>query len=444
MFKKILIANRGEIAVRIIRACREMGIATVAVCSEADRNSLHAQLADETICIGADKASESYLNIERIISATIATGADAIHPGFGFLSENSKFARICDKCNITFIGPSADIIDMMGNKSQARETMKKAGVSIIPGSDGAVYDVNEAKIIADKIGYPVMVKASSGGGGKGMRVVNSSEEFAEKFETAQTESINGFSNDAMYIEKYISSSRHIEFQIMADMYGNVVHLGERDCSVQRKHQKLIEESPSPAINEELRKEMGKQAILAATAAGYNSVGTIEFLLAPDNKYYFIEMNTRIQVEHGVTEMVTGIDLIKEQIKIADQHKLKVVQKDIQITGHAIECRINAEDPAHNFMPCPGIVNDIHLPGGNGIRVDTALYSGYRIPSMYDSLIAKVIVYDKDRKSAISKMKSALGELIIDGITTNLDFQYEIINNKQFNNGKFDTGFIENM
>lgn len=444
MFKKILIANRGEIAVRIIRACREMGIATVAVCSEVDKNSLHAQLADETICIGENKASESYLNIERIISATIATGADAIHPGFGFLSENSKFARICEKCNITFIGPSADIIDMMGNKSQARETMKNAGVSIIPGSEGAVYDVKEAKKIADEIGYPVMVKASSGGGGKGMRIVNSTEEFEEKFETAQKESVNGFSDDAMYIEKYISSSRHIEFQIMADMFGNVVHLGERDCSIQRKHQKLIEESPSPAISENLREEMGKQAVLAAKAAGYYSVGTIEFLLDNTGKYYFIEMNTRIQVEHGVTEMVTGIDLIKEQIKIADQQKLKYKQKDIKIMGHAIECRINAEDPEHKFIPCPGTINDMHIPGGNGVRVDTALYFGYTIPAMYDSLIAKVIVYDKDRKAAISKMKSSLGQLIIDGVTTNLDFQYEIINNKDFNKGKFDTGFIENV
>lgn len=443
VFKKILIANRGEIAVRIIRACREMGIATVAVCSEVDRNSLHAQLADETICIGGDKASDSYLNIERIISATIATGADAIHPGFGFLSENSKFARICEKCNITFIGPSADIIDMMGNKSQARKTMKEAGVSIIPGSDGAVYDVVEAKKIADSIGYPVMIKASSGGGGKGMRVVNNSEEFEEKFVTAQTESINGFSDDAMYIEKYIASSRHIEFQILADKYGNVLHLGERDCSVQRKHQKLIEESPSPAIDDRLREEMGKQAILAAKAAGYYSAGTIEFLLDSTDRYYFIEMNTRIQVEHGVTEMVTGIDLIKQQIRIADGEILDISQDDINISGHAIECRINAEDPMHKFMPSPGTVNDIHLPGGNGVRVDTALYSGYTIPSMYDSLIAKVIVYDKDRVAAISKMKSALGELIIDGVTTNLDFQYSIINNDKFDSGKFDTGFIEN-
>ena len=409
MFKKILIANRGEIAVRIIRACREMGIATVAVCSEVDRNSLHAQLADETICIGGDKASDSYLNIERIISATIATGADAIHPGFGFLSENSKFARICEKCNITFIGPSADIIDMMGNKSQARKTMKEAGVSIIPGSDGAVYDVTEAKKIADSIGYPVMIKASSGGGGKGMRVVNNSEEFEEKFVTAQTESINGFSDDAMYIEKYIASSR----------------------------------SPSPAIDDRLREEMGKQAILAAKAAGYYSAGTIEFLLDSTDRYYFIEMNTRIQVEHGVTEMVTGIDLIKQQIRIADGEILDISQDDINISGHAIECRINAEDPMHKFMPSPGTVNDIHLPGGNGVRVDTALYSGYTIPSMYDSLIAKVIVYDKDRVAAISKMKSALGELIIDGVTTNLDFQYSIINNDKFDSGKFDTGFIEN-
>lgn len=443
MFKKILIANRGEIAVRIIRACREMGIATVAVCSEIDKNALHAQLADETICIGGDKASDSYLNIERIISATIATGAEAIHPGFGFLSENSKFARICEKCNITFIGPSADIIDMMGNKSQARETMKEAGVSIIPGSDGAVYDVSEAKKIADNIGYPVMIKASSGGGGKGMRVVNNSEEFEEKFITAQTESINGFSDDAMYIEKYISSSRHIEFQILADKYGNVLHLGERDCSVQRKHQKLIEESPSPAIDDKLRKEMGKQAILAAKAAGYYSAGTIEFLLDSAGSYYFMEMNTRIQVEHGVTEMVTGIDLIKQQIRIADGKSLDISQDDINISGHAIECRINAENPAHKFIPCPGIVSEIHLPGGNGVRIDTALYSGYTIPPMYDSLIAKVIVHDKDRASAISKMKSALGELIIDGVTTNLDFQYSIINNDKFDSGKFDTGFIEN-
>ena len=443
MFSKVLIANRGEIAVRIIRACREMGIRTVAVYSEADKDALHTQLADESVCIGKAQALDSYLNMERILSATVASGAEAIHPGFGFLSENSKFAELCDKCNITFIGPSAEVIEKTGNKQEARNTMIKAGVPVIPGTKEPVMEAGRGKEIAASIGYPVMIKASSGGGGKGMRVVNNSEEFEEKFVTAQTESINGFSDDAMYIEKYIASSRHIEFQILADKYGNVLHLGERDCSVQRKHQKLIEESPSPAIDDRLREEMGKQAILAAKAAGYYSAGTIEFLLDSTDRYYFIEMNTRIQVEHGVTEMVTGIDLIKQQIRIADGEILDISQDDINISGHAIECRINAEDPMHKFMPSPGTVNDIHLPGGNGVRVDTALYSGYTIPSMYDSLIAKVIVYDKDRVAAISKMKSALGELIIDGVTTNLDFQYSIINNDKFDSGKFDTGFIEN-
>jgi acetyl-CoA carboxylase biotin carboxylase subunit len=442
MFQKILIANRGEIAVRIIRACRELGIKTVAVYSEADREALHAQLADEAVCIGPALASESYLDMERIISATIVTKADAIHPGFGFLSENSKFVKMCDKCNITFIGPSAKIIDKMGNKSEARHTMMKAKVPVVPGTKKPVYEAVKGKEIAGEIGYPVMIKASSGGGGKGMRISYGPEDFISNFNTAQRESVNGFADDTMYIEKYIENPRHIEFQIIADKFGNVVQLGERDCSIQRRHQKLIEESPSCAITPKLRKSMGDAAVKAAKAVGYENAGTIEFLLDKDQNYYFMEMNTRIQVEHPVTEFVTGLDLIKEQIYIAAGKPLSVTQKEVTITGHAIECRINAENPKKNFMPCPGMIQNMHLPGGNGVRIDTAIYQGYTIPSNYDSMIMKVIVYDKDRESAIDKMRSTLGEVIIDGITTNIDFQYEILNNKKFQSGEIDTHFIQ--
>lgn len=441
MFRKILIANRGEIAVRIIRACREMGIKTVAVYSEADAEALHTQLADEAVCIGPANSTESYLNMERILSATIITGAEAIHPGFGFLSENSKFAKMCDECNITFIGPSAELIDKMGNKSEARSTMIAAGVPVTPGTTEPVYEAAVGREIADKMGYPVIIKASSGGGGKGMRIAENSEEFEVNFNTAQRESVNAFGDDTMYIEKYITSPRHIEFQIVADKHGNVVHLGERDCSVQRKHQKMIEESPSVAINEELRKRMGETAVRAAKAVGYESAGTIEFLLDKSGEFYFMEMNTRIQVEHPVTEMVTGLDLIKEQIRIAEGLELSVKQEDIKVNGHAIECRINAENPAKNFMPCPGKITNIHFPGGNGVRIDSAIYNGYKIPANYDSMICKIIVHDKDRTSAIYKMQSVLGELVIEGIDTNIDFQFDLIGNERFRSGDINTHFI---
>ena len=435
MFNKILIANRGEIAVRIIRACREMGIRTVAVYSEADKDCLHTLLADEAICIGPAPSSQSYLNMERILSATVAMKADAIHPGFGFLSENARFAKLCQQCNITFIGPSAEIINRMGNKSEARNTMMQAGVPVVPGSKEPVYTAKE-------IGFPVMIKASSGGGGKGMRISRSEEDFTEHFNAAQLESVKGFSDDTMYIEKYIEKPRHVEFQIMGDKFGHVVHLGERDCSIQRRHQKVMEESPCEVISPELRKKMGEVAVKAAKAVNYENAGTIEFLLDKDKNFYFMEMNTRIQVEHPVTEMVSGIDLIKEQIRVAAGEPLSVSQEDIQIKGHAIECRINAENPKKHFMPCPGRITNVHIPGGNGVRMDTHIYNDYKVPANYDSMLMKLIVYDKDRASAIAKMRSALGEVIIEGIETNIDFQYEILENEAFQKGDTDTGFIE--
>lgn len=444
MFHKILIANRGEIAVRIIRACREMGIATVAICSEIDRDALHAQLADETVCIGPMQIKDSYLNMERILGAAIATGADAIHPGFGFLSENSKFAKMCAKCNLTFIGPDGDVIDRMGDKSEARKTMMKANVPVVPGTKESVTDATEAKQYADQIGYPVIVKASAGGGGKGMRIVSSETEFLHLFEMAKREASNAFGEDAMYIEKYINPARHIEFQILADQYGNVVHLGERECSIQRRHQKLIEESPSLAISEELRSSMGEVAIRAAKAAQYTTAGTIEFIVDREGHFYFIEMNTRIQVEHGVTELVTGIDLIKEQIRMAAGMKLTIKQEEVLLDGHVIECRINAEDPTNNFMPSPGTVKNLHFPGGNGIRIDSALYVGYKVPPVYDSLLIKVLVKDKTREAAIQKMRSALGELVVEGMRTNLDFQYQILEHKDYIENRIDTGFVEMM
>lgn len=442
MFSKILIANRGEIAVRIIRACREMGIKTVAVYSEADKDALHTQLADEAVCIGPASATNSYLNMESIISATIVTKAEAIHPGFGFLSENSKFASLCEKCNIAFIGPDAELIDKLGNKSEARNTMMAAGVPVVPGTKEPVKDAARGRELADGIGYPVIVKASSGGGGKGMRVVNAPEDFEKEFMTAQRESVSAFGDDTMYIEKFVVNPRHVEFQILADSFGNVIHLGERDCSIQRRHQKMIEESPSIAISDKLREEMGNAAVLAAKTVGYENAGTIEFLLDKDNKYYFMEMNTRIQVEHGVTEMVTGTDLIKEQIRISAGLPLSYSQEDIKIQGHAIECRINAEDVTKNFMPCPGRINDVHIPGGNGVRIDTAIYAGCEIPPFYDSMILKVIVHDNNREAAIRKMISTLGEVVIDGVTTNLDFLYELMHEPDYQNGNVDTGFIE--
>ena len=442
MFNKILIANRGEIAVRIIRACREMGIQTVAVYSEADRDCLHTLLADEAICIGPAPSTQSYLNMERILSATVAMKADAIHPGFGFLSENARFAELCSKCNITFIGPSAEIINRMGNKSEARKTMIEAGVPVVPGSKEAVYTAEDGLAMAKEIGFPVMIKASSGGGGKGMRISRSEEDFTEFFNAAQLESVKGFSDDTMYIEKYIEKPRHVEFQIMADKFGNVIHLGERDCSIQRRHQKVLEEAPCSVISPELRKQMGETAVRAAKSVGYENAGTIEFLLDKDKNFYFMEMNTRIQVEHPVTEMVSGLDLIKEQIRVAAGEPLSVTQDQVEIRGHAIECRINAENPQKHFMPCPGRIQTVHLPGGNGVRVDTHIYSDYKVPANYDSMLMKLIVYDKDREAAIAKMQSALGEVIIEGIETNINFQYEILENEAFRSSDTDTGFIE--
>lgn len=441
MIKKVLIANRGEIAVRIIRACREMGIETVAVYSEADKEALHAKLADEAVCIGPASSSESYLSMDRIISATIITGADAIHPGFGFLSENSKFAELCEQCNITFIGPDSKVIAKLGNKQEARNTMVSAGVPVIPGSTEAIYDSRTGAQAAQEIGYPVIVKAALGGGGKGMRVANTPEEFEHSFQTAQKETQMAFGDNTMYIEHFVQRPRHIEFQILADKYGNVVHLGERDCSIQRNHQKMIEESPSAALSEELRKKMGEAAVKAAKAAGYQNAGTIEFLLEKNGNFYFMEMNTRIQVEHPVTEWVTGIDLIKEQIRIASGRKLPFTQEDIKLNGHAIECRINAENPAKGFRPSPGTITDMYLPGGKGIRVDSAIYSGYTIPPYYDSMVAKLIVWAKNRREAVQKMQSALGEVIIEGIDTNVDYQYEILNRPDYLSGDIDIEFI---
>ncbi|MBZ4666882.1 MAG: acetyl-CoA carboxylase, biotin carboxylase subunit [Epulopiscium sp.] len=442
MFNRILIANRGEIAVRIIRACREMGIETVAIYSTMDQDALHVQMADEAVCVGPPKGKDSYLNMENIISATILTGAQAIHPGFGFLSENSKFAEMCEQCNIVFIGPDAHMIDLMGNKSKARETMLKAGVPVVPGSSGAVGDLEEALKIAEKIGYPVMIKASAGGGGKGMRLAYTKEEFIKAFNTAKSEAKASFGDDTMYIEKFIENPRHIEFQILGDSFGNVVHLGERDCSIQRRHQKVIEEAPSIALSPELRERMGRDAVLAAKSIGYKNAGTIEFLLDKNGNYYFIEMNTRIQVEHPVTEMITGIDIVKEQIRIAGGLPLSFTQEDISIRGHAIECRINAENPGKGFMPSPGTVKGLHFPGGFGIRVESALYEGYRVPPTYDSMIAKLIAHGKDREEAITKMKCALGEFIIEGMDTNIDFLFQILHTEDFEKGNIDTSFIE--
>lgn len=444
MIRKILIANRGEIAVRIIRACREMGIASVAVYSEADRESLHTQLADEAICIGPAASADSYLSMERVLSAAITSGADAIHPGFGFLSENSKFAALCEQCGLIFIGPKAEVIQKMGHKSQARNTMIQAGVPVIPGTTDPVYHAKDGLEEAGKIGYPVMIKAALGGGGKGMRVSDSPEEFERCFRTAQKEAQMAFGDGTMYLEHFVRHPRHIEFQILADMFGNVIHLGERDCSVQRNHQKLIEESPCAAISPKLRKAMGKAAVKAAKAVGYTNAGTVEFLLEKSGKFYFMEMNTRIQVEHPVTEWVTGLDLIKEQIRIASGLPLRIKQEDVCLTGHAIECRINAEDPKKNFRPSPGEITELHFPGGKGIRIDSAIYSGYTVPAFYDSMLAKLIVHADTREEAIAKMRSALGEVIIDGIETNLNYQYEILGHPDYCSGEIDIEFIEKM
>lgn len=442
MFQKILIANRGEIAVRIIRACREMGIKTVAVYSKAEKEALHTQLADEAVCIGPAQSGASYLNMESILSAAVTSGAQAIHPGFGFLSENSKFARMCEKCGIVFIGPSPETMDEMGNKSQARALMEQAGVPIVPGTKEAVHTAEKALEEARKIGFPVMIKAALGGGGKGMRVSYGEADFEENFRMAQLESVKGFGDDSMYLEKFVEHPKHIEFQILADRYGNVVQLGERDCSIQRHHQKMIEESPCVSLSPTLRRQMGEEAVKAAKAAGYENAGTVEFLLDHEGHFYFCEMNTRIQVEHPVTEMVCGVDLVKEQISIAAGNPLSIRQEDVVLQGYALECRINAEDPAKNFCPCPGKLGEVHLPGGFGVRIDTAVYSGSEVLPFYDSMLAKIIVHDKTREGAIDKMRSTLGELILEGVTTNLDFQYELLGNADFRKGIFDTGFLE--
>ena len=441
MLKKVLIANRGEIAVRIIRACREMGIRTVAIYSEADSCALHKELADESVCIGPAPSNKSYLNIKAIIEAACLTGCDSIHPGFGFLSENSHFAKICDEIGIKFIGPSAKLIDLMGNKSKAKETMKKAGVPVVPGSDGLVGTMQEAIQIANQIKYPVILKASAGGGGKGIRIAYTEEELIKSYELVKQEAKISFNDDSIYIEKFIENPRHVEIQILADEHGNAIHLGERDCSVQRRNQKVLEETPSAAIDDKLRKRMGEVAVKAVKEIGYYNAGTIEFLVDKNKDFYFMEMNTRVQVEHPVTEMVTGMDIIKEQIKIASGEKLEMKQADIHFTGHSLEARVNAENPSKNFMPCPGTIKEIHIPGGNGIRVDTAVYSGYKVPQNYDSMNAKVIVHGKDRNESIAKMKSALAEFVIEGIDTNIDFLLKILENENFIKNNYDTSFI---
>ena len=443
MIERILIANRGEIAVRIIRACREMGIHTIAVFSEPDRDALHTQLADEAVCIGPARGTDSYLNMQNIISAAVLKKAQAIHPGFGFLAENSTFATMCEECNIKFIGPDPKTIDEMGNKSNARQLMIKANVPVIPGSDGVVNSIDEAYEVAERLGYPVIVKASAGGGGKGIRIVREKGELAKAFEAAQSETIAAFGDDAMYMEKLIENARHIEVQVLGDNFGNVVHLGERDCSMQRRNQKVLEEAPSPALSEDIRTKMGEAAIRAAKIVGYKSAGTIEFLYEESSqKFYFMEMNTRIQVEHPVTEMITGIDIVKEQIKIASNEPLSFTQEDVVFKGHAIECRINAENPSRNFAPSPGKIDYLLMPGGGmGLRVDSAVYAGYTIPPYYDSMIAKVITYGSDRNEAIAKMKRALEEFVIHGIDTNIEFQEAILNNKLYLEGKFDNSFI---
>lgn len=442
MLKKVLIANRGEIAVRIIRACREMGIRTVAVYSEADNDSLHRKMADESVCIGPAKSAVSYLNVKNLIEAACQTGCDSIHPGYGFLSESSSFAKMCNEIGIKFIGPTSEMIELMGNKSRAKETMKNAGVPVVPGSDGLVKNLEDAKKISDKIKYPVIIKASNGGGGKGIRIAYSEEELINAYEIVKQEAKISFNNDDIYIEKYVENPRHIEVQILADEHGNVVHLGERDCSVQRRNQKVLEESPSMVLNDKVRAKMFDVTTKAIKQIGYSSAGTIEYLVDRNLDFYFMEMNTRVQVEHPVTEFVSGVDIIKEQLRIASGEPLSVRQQDIHFKGHAIECRINAENPEKNFMPCPGLITGLHIPGGNGVRVDTAIYAGYKVPQTYDSLIAKLIVYGKDRDEAIAKMKSAVGEFVVEGIHTNTDFLYKILNNENFNTSNYDTSFIK--
>lgn len=442
MLQKILIANRGEIAVRIIRACREMGIRTVAVYSEADKNSLHKTLADEAICIGPAASSKSYLNMKAILEAACLTGADSIHPGFGFLSENASFAKICNDMGIKFIGPSGELINLLGNKSKAKETMKKAGVPVVPGSEGLIKSKEEAIELAEKIKYPVILKASAGGGGRGIRIAYSKEELEKSYDIVKQEAKISFGDDSIYLEKFIENPRHVEIQILADEHGNCIHLGERDCSIQRRNQKIIEETPSMAINDKTRKKMGQVAVKAVKEIGYTNVGTIEFLVDKNQDFYFMEMNTRVQVEHPITEMVTGIDIIKEQIKIASGQKMLLKQEDIKFTGHVMEARINAENSDKNFMPCPGKITGLHLPGGNGIRVDTAIYEGYTVPANYDAMIAKIIAQGKNREETIAKLRSAIAELVVEGIDTNTDFILKILENENFKTNQYDTSFVE--
>ena len=441
MFRKVLIANRGEIAVRIIRACRELNIRCVAVYSTADRNSLHAQIADEAVCIGPAATKDSYLNMNAIIQAALNTGAEAIHPGFGFLSENAEFARLCEDNGIVFIGPSYKSIEMLGDKAAAKETMAAAGVPVIPGSKGAVKSLEEAKAIADKAGYPVLVKASAGGGGRGIRRVDSPDELEAQMTAAQQEAKNFFGDDAVYIEKFLINPHHVEIQIIADKHGNYLHLCERDCSMQRRNQKMLEECPSPIVSPELRAKMGAAAVTAAKECGYYNAGTIEFLVDENRDFYFMEMNTRIQVEHPITEEVTGFDLVKAQIEIADGKPLEIKQEDVTMRGHAIECRINAENPDKGFRPSPGTITALYMPGGPGIRIDGAVYQGYTITPYYDSMISKLIAHGSDREDAINKMRWALSEFIVEGVDTNIDFQLEIIRNADFKAGKYDIGFL---
>ncbi len=444
MFKKILVANRGEIALRIIRACRELGIKSVAAHSEADTDALATRLADEKVCIGPAAAAQSYLSIPNIISAAEVSGADAIHPGYGFLAENAKFAEVCQSCNLTFIGPSAEVITMMGNKSAAKKHMAEAGVPTVPGSEGPVEDIKEAQAIAKDIGYPVIVKAVSGGGGRGMRVAENPAELEQFLPTAIAEAKGAFGDPSVYIEKFIKNPRHVEIQLMGDSEGNLVHFGERDCSIQRRHQKLLEEAPSPAVESDVRDELGMKAVKAAASVGYTNAGTMEFLLDEDGRFYFMEMNTRIQVEHPVTEMVTGIDLVKEQIRIAAGLPLDVVQSDIGLRGHAIEFRINAEDPENNFLPAGGEIKLYNPPGGPGVRVDSHLYTGYRVPNDYDSLLAKLIVWGRDRDEAIQRARRGLDEFIIVGLKTTIGFHLQVVEDRRFIDGKFSTGFLENL
>ena len=442
MLKKVLIANRGEIAVRIIRACREMGIRTVAIYSEADKDALHVKLADEAICIGPAPSNKSYLNMKAILETACLTGADSIHPGFGFLSENANFAKICQEMGIKFIGPDYKLIELLGNKSKAKETMKRAGVPVVPGSDGLIYSKTQAVNLAEQIKYPVMLKASAGGGGRGIRIAYSKEELEKEYDIVKQEAKVAFNDDSLYLEKFVENPRHIEIQILADEQGNCIHLGERDCSVQRRNQKVLEETPSGIIDEKLRSKMGETAVKAVKEIGYSNAGTIEFLVDKNKDFYFMEMNTRVQVEHPVTEMVTGVDIIKEQIKIASGEKLQYKQEDIKFEGHSMEVRINAENPDKNFMPCPGTITGLHIPGGNGVRVDTAIYNGYTVPPTYDSMLAKLIVHGKDREESIAKMKSAVAEFVVDGITTNIDFLLKILENENFKTNNYDTSFIQ--